>query len=163
MATDYNFVETDSAKLYTAIVGNLMDYCDEPLYPGDERRIFGEALVAVLVSLYNEFNDKMKQRTLQNARGYVLDAIGDMFYRVERAAPAQAMRHSGLPWMLPCRKMLSSRLVPGSRPTAASTLPRRKPPSCRPGKPTSIFWASARRAAVITTALLPEPSGRWLT
>ena len=90
MATDYNFVETDSAKLYTAIVGNLMDYCDEPLYPGDERRIFGEALVAVLVSLYNEFNDKMKQRTLQNARGYVLDAIGDMFYRVERAAPAQA-------------------------------------------------------------------------
>lgn len=91
MATnDYNFVETDSAKLYTAIIGNLMDYCDEPLYPGDERRIFGEALVAVLVSLYNEFNDKMKQRTLQNARGYVLDAIGDMFYRVERAAPAQA-------------------------------------------------------------------------
>lgn len=90
MATDYNFVETDSTKLYTAIVGNLMDYCDEPLYPGDERRIFGEALVAVLVSLYNEFNDKMKQRTLQNARGYVLDAIGDMFYRVERAEPAQA-------------------------------------------------------------------------
>lgn len=87
---DYNFVETDSAKLYTAIIGNLMDYCDEPLYPGDERRIFGEALVAVLVSLYNEFNDKMKQRTLQNARGYVLDAIGDMFYRVERSAPAQA-------------------------------------------------------------------------
>lgn len=90
MANDYNFVETDSAKLYTAVIGNLMDYCDEPLYPGDERRIFGEALVSVLVALYNEFNDKMKQRTLQNARGAVLDAIGEMFYHVERAAPAPA-------------------------------------------------------------------------
>lgn len=89
MATDYNFVETDSAKLYTAIIGGLMDSCNEPLYPGDERRIFGEALVAVLVSLYNEFNDKMKQRTLQNARGNVLDAIGSM-YGTERAEPAPA-------------------------------------------------------------------------
>ena len=62
---DFNFVETDSAKLYTAIIGSLMDECREALYPGDERRIFGEALVAVFVALYNEFNDKMRQRTLQ--------------------------------------------------------------------------------------------------
>ena len=36
---DFNFVETDSAKLYTAIIGSLMDEVNEPLYPGDERRI----------------------------------------------------------------------------------------------------------------------------
>lgn len=89
MATDFNFVETDSAKLYTAIIGNLMDSCNEPLYPGDERRIFGEALVAVFVSLYNEFNDKMKQRTLQHARGAVLDAIAER-YEVYRAEPTSA-------------------------------------------------------------------------
>ena len=78
MATnDISFVETDSAKIYTAIIRNLMDYCDEALYPGDERRIFGEALVSVLVSLYSEFNDKMKQRALRYARGVVLDAIGE--------------------------------------------------------------------------------------
>lgn len=76
MPGDFNFVETDAAKLYTSIMGSLMDSVDEPLYPGDERRIFGEALVAVFVSLYNEFNDKMQQRTLQYARGNVLDAIG---------------------------------------------------------------------------------------
>ena len=35
---DFNFVETDSAKLYTAIIGSLMDECREALYPGDERR-----------------------------------------------------------------------------------------------------------------------------
>lgn len=86
---DFNFVETDSAKLYTAIIGSLMDECNEALYPGDERRIFGEALVAVFVALYSEFNDKMKQRTLQYARGEVLDALGAR-YGVERAAPARA-------------------------------------------------------------------------
>lgn len=74
---DFDFVETNSAKLYPAIIESLMDYCQEALYPGDERRIFGEALVAVFVSLYSEFNDKMKQRTLRYARGEVLDAIGE--------------------------------------------------------------------------------------
>lgn len=89
MATDFDFVETDSAKLYTAIIGGLMESCNEPLYPGDERRIFGEALVQVFVSLYAEFNNKMKQRTLQYARGAVLDALGARL-RVERLAPSSA-------------------------------------------------------------------------
>ena len=86
---DFDFVETDSAKIYTAIIGNLMDYCNEPLYPGDERRIFGEGLVMVLTALYSEFNDAMKQRTLRYARGTVLDAIGDR-YGVTRLAPDNA-------------------------------------------------------------------------
>lgn len=86
---DFNFVETDSAKLYTAIIDSLMNECKEALYPGDERRIFGEALVAVFVSLFSEFNDKMKQRTLQHARGEVLDALGERL-EVHRLAPASA-------------------------------------------------------------------------
>ena len=86
---DFDFLETDSAKLYTAIIGSLMDSCDEALYPGDQRRIFGEAIVAVFVSLYSEFNDKMKQRTLRYARGTVLDAIGDR-YNVSRVDPTSA-------------------------------------------------------------------------
>ena len=86
---DFDFVETDSAKIYTMVIGNLMDYCNEPLYPGDQRRIFGEGLVMVLTALYNEFNDAMKQRTLRYARGTVLDAIGDR-YGVKRLSPANA-------------------------------------------------------------------------
>ena len=86
---EFDFVETDSAKLYTSIIGSLMDNCKEALYPGDERRIFGEAVVAVFVSLYAEFNDKMKQRTLQYARGTVLDAIGDR-YNIKRVEPSSA-------------------------------------------------------------------------
>ena len=86
---EFDFTTTDSAKIYTTVIGALMDYADEALYPGDERRIFGEALVAVLVSVYNEFNDKMKQRTLRYARGNVLDAIGERL-GVERLSPASA-------------------------------------------------------------------------
>ena len=86
---DFDFVETDSAKIYTAIIGQLMDYCNEPLFPGDERRIFGEGLVQVLVGVFSLFDDKAKQRTLRYARGAVLDAIGDR-YGVSRAAPSNA-------------------------------------------------------------------------
>lgn len=86
---DFDFVETDSAKLYTTIIGSLMDSCDDALYPGDERRIFGEAIVALFVSVYALFNDKAKQRTLQYARGAVLDAIGAR-YNVSRVEPTSA-------------------------------------------------------------------------
>lgn len=86
---DFDFVEIDSAKLYTDIIGSLMESCDEALYPGDERRIFGEALVAVFVSVFSLFNDRAKQRTLRYARGDVLDAIGER-YDVVRAEPTKA-------------------------------------------------------------------------
>lgn len=89
MADNFDFVEVDSAKLYTSIIGSLMDSCDEALYPGDERRIFGEGIVALFVSLFSLFNDKAKQRTLRYARGNVLDAIGDR-YNVIRLAPKSA-------------------------------------------------------------------------
>ena len=89
MAESFDFVEIDSAKLYTSIIGSLMDSCNEALYPGDERRIFGEAIVAVFVNLFSLFNDKAKQRTLRYARGPVLDAIGER-YSVTRAEPMKA-------------------------------------------------------------------------
>lgn len=93
---DFDFVETDSAKIYTAIIGNLMDYCNEALYPGDERRIFGEGLVQVLVSVYSEFNDRMKQRVLRYARGTVLDAIGERLdvYRLPASTASAVFRFS---------------------------------------------------------------------
>lgn len=89
MAQDFDFVETDSAEIYATMIGSLMDACNEPLYPGDERRLFGEALVQVFVSLFILFDDKAKQRALRYARGKVLDVIGER-YNVYRADPASA-------------------------------------------------------------------------
>lgn len=89
MAETFDFVETNSGKIYTDVIGSLMEYCNEALYPGDERRIFGEAMVLVLASLFGEFNDKAQQRMLQFARGEVLDALGERM-GVARISPSPA-------------------------------------------------------------------------
>lgn len=89
MAERYDFVTTDAQEIYDTILDSLMDKVNEPLYPGDERRIFAEALIMVLVSVYNDLNDTAKQRTLQYARGYVLDALGEM-RNTQRLAPSAA-------------------------------------------------------------------------
>lgn len=86
---DFDFVTTDAAEIYNTVIQSLMDEVNEPLYPGDERRIFGEAVVAVMVAMYNLFNDRAKQRTLQYARGEVLDALGERM-NVTRAEPSHA-------------------------------------------------------------------------
>lgn len=78
MAERFDFVDGDAQAIYNSILDSLMQSVNEPLYPGDERRIYAEALIMVLVAVYNDLNDAAKQRTLQYARGYVLDAIGEM-------------------------------------------------------------------------------------
>ena len=91
---DFNFIETDASKIYNSVLDALMRYCDEALYPGDERRVFGEALVGVLVLVFNLFDDRAKERTLRYARGNVLDALGERLdvYRLEASAATATFR-----------------------------------------------------------------------
>ena len=89
MAERFDFLETDSKEIYDSILDFVMDEVDEPLYPGDERRLFLEAIILVVVQLYNNANDAAKQKTLQYARGYVLDALGEN-KNTKRLAPAAA-------------------------------------------------------------------------
>lgn len=78
MSNDINFVETDSSVILTTILQALENGCSEPLYPGDERRIFGEsALAPLFVSLFSAINDGCRQKLLRYARGDVLDALGE--------------------------------------------------------------------------------------
>jgi phage-related baseplate assembly protein len=74
---DLNFINTDSAEIHRTIIEGLENGVAEPLYPGDERRIFGEALVPLFVAMYSAVNDAAKQKMLRYARGEVLDAIGE--------------------------------------------------------------------------------------
>lgn len=96
MAERFDFVDGDAQAIYNTVLDSLMESVNEPLYPGDERRIYAEALIMVLVSLYNDLNDTAKQRTLQHARGYVLDAIGEMrgAERLEATAAFDTFRFS---------------------------------------------------------------------
>lgn len=74
---ELNFIETNAEEITTSILEQLENGVAEPLYPGDERRIFGEAFAAVVVSVFNSVNDACRQKMLRYARGSVLDALGE--------------------------------------------------------------------------------------
>lgn len=89
---DLSFLMTESDKIYDIVITSLEKNVNEALYPGDERRIFGDALVAVFVSVFNQVNDACRQKMLQYASGRVLDALGERYacYRIE-AKPAKTV------------------------------------------------------------------------
>lgn len=74
---DLNFITTNASEIYEKVISTLESGCSEELYPGDERRIFGEAIVPLVVALYSSINDACRQKMLRYARGEVLDALGD--------------------------------------------------------------------------------------
>lgn len=78
---DIKLTTIDASTLYKTIITELEKGAGEPLYPGDERRIFGEALVPVFVALYTTMtiNDVPKK-----LRKQVEDAIA----AIEAAANA---------------------------------------------------------------------------
>lgn len=76
---DLSFLETDSSEIYETVITSLEAAVNEPLYPGDERRVFGDALVALFVAAFNEVNNACKQKMLQYASGEVLDALGERY------------------------------------------------------------------------------------
>ena len=76
MSDTITFVKTSAETIYNDLLSGLENNLETPLYPGDQRRLFAEALAAVLVVFYNDFNESAKARLLQYASGSVLDAIG---------------------------------------------------------------------------------------
>ena len=83
-------------QIYDFIMYVLENGVTEELYPGDERRIFGETLAALTLALYSTMNDSAKQATLRYARGEVLDALGEFagVYRIEAMPATTALRFS---------------------------------------------------------------------
>lgn len=68
---------TNPQKIVPGLIRLMETGIGEPLYPGDERRIFVESLAAVFVQLYNLVDDSARQVMLKHARGEVLDALGE--------------------------------------------------------------------------------------
>lgn len=69
-------IVSDSGSIYDATITALEHGVSEPLYPGDERRIFGEAMAGVLSRMHGVIQDAAQQTMLRFARGEVLDALG---------------------------------------------------------------------------------------
>jgi phage-related baseplate assembly protein len=74
---DLQFIKTNAKEIYDTIITELENGVNEPLFPGDERRIFGEALVPLFVAMHNAVNDAAKQKMLRYARGTVLNALAE--------------------------------------------------------------------------------------
>jgi len=92
--SELNFIETDAGKVVDFVLEELESGVDEPLYPGDERRITGETLAQVIVAVYNKVNDACRQKMLRYARGPVLDALGENrdTYRITPAKATVTLR-----------------------------------------------------------------------
>ena len=87
--SELKFIETDAKTVSDTVLEELENGVNEPLYPGDERRIYGEALAQVAVAIYNTVNDACRQKMLRYARGETLDALGEN-RDVERHTPTSA-------------------------------------------------------------------------
>ena len=74
-----NFVNIDAKQIYEDIIVQFQKALGDVLYPGDERRIFLEQEVQIIVAIYNAINESAKQNLLMYARGEVLDAIGEEY------------------------------------------------------------------------------------
>ena len=94
--SELDFIGTNSTEIYNTIITELENGVAEPLYPGDERRIFGEAMVPLFVALYSSVNDACRQKMLRYARGEVLDAIGENrgLVRIEAQKATTTLRFS---------------------------------------------------------------------
>ncbi|MTI49712.1 MAG: baseplate J/gp47 family protein [Firmicutes bacterium] len=71
------FVEIDSQKIFDEMILSIQKALKEVLYPGDERRIFLEQQLQVIVAIYNSINESAKQNLLRYAKDDILDAIGE--------------------------------------------------------------------------------------
>jgi len=98
----FDFIESDAGKIYEGIIRKVEEKVAEPLYGGDERRIFADALAAVVVQVFATVNDAARQKMLRYARGTVLDALAERV-AAERLKPdtAKTILRFSLPSTLP--------------------------------------------------------------
>lgn len=77
MNGEINFTEIDPSKLKDEMIARIEAAIREPLYPGDERRIFTEGVCYALSVFISSANESCKSRLLRYASGHTLDAIGE--------------------------------------------------------------------------------------
>lgn len=69
-------LEIDSETIYNGILQSMEVMTGEPLYPGDERRVFTEAMVQICVAIANQCNTACNDKFLEYASDEALDALG---------------------------------------------------------------------------------------
>lgn len=83
------FFDVTAESLYKKFIENLQTETGEKMYEGDERLVYAQCLLTVIVALFNNFNEGAKARMLPYAYGEILDAIGE-FKDCKRLASSSA-------------------------------------------------------------------------
>lgn len=113
------FITTDAESIYNTIITAFENNLEEPLYPGDERRLFVEsALITIVVILFNQMDEAAKQRLLKYAKGPVLDALGE---RVNCTRLGKRPAATTLEFKLGAARTVDTVLPKGTRATADGT------------------------------------------
>lgn len=112
---EIEFMDISAAEIVKKLITGVEAKLSEPLYPGDERRLFLEALAPLMVQIINEANDASKQRLLRYARNDTLDALGERM-NVDRlqATPSKTI----LRFSLAVERNRSTFIPQGTRATA---------------------------------------------
>ena len=83
------FFDTTAESLYKTYCEKLQEITGEKFYEGDERLVFAQCHLTVIVALFNTFNESSKAKMLRYAYGEILDAIGE-FKDCYRLKPSNA-------------------------------------------------------------------------
>lgn len=109
------FNKTNAQKIEQDIITGLENSVETPLYPGDRRRIFAQAISYVVAVFWENLNEAARQRFLKYASGEVLDCIGESKRCVRIAAtPAETI----LKFNLAAARTVDTVIAKGTRATA---------------------------------------------
>lgn len=90
------FTTIDDAQIEQIVNENIESGISETLYPGDERKIFTNAFVALLCTVFAYLNERAKQRLLRYAKAETLDYLGERVncQRLQANKATTIMRYS---------------------------------------------------------------------
>jgi len=112
--SEINFVEVDAAAIESQMIRDFENALQTTLYPGDERRIFLEQEIQVIVGLKNNINDAARQNLLRYMRGVQLDIYGE---RVNCPRLPAQMASVTLQWTLSAAQATDIIIEKGKRAT----------------------------------------------
>lgn len=85
------FVETDSEKIYNDVIKTVEEELGETLAEGDQRKIFIQGLMPVIVGIKNDINDTANQNLLEFARDEKLDSIAEDYHDTTRLLATESI------------------------------------------------------------------------
>lgn len=84
------FVEFDPGKIISDAISTVETELNENLHSGDEKRLFLQGLMPIVIAIKNDINNTANQNLLRYARDEKLDALGKDFYKTERLKATNA-------------------------------------------------------------------------